>query len=113
MVISNVCPSPEVIYLGPATSDDDVYLGPSGDFANNCTCNSVCYSLLAACSACQNAGWIPWSSYSQNCSSIFLMQYPETIPNDTDIPHWAYLNVAVEGTFDLIAASRADTSDQN
>ncbi|KAF8692764.1 hypothetical protein AX14_002414 [Amanita brunnescens Koide BX004] len=104
MVISGVCPA---MLLLPPIPGGEAYGSPSGNFANNCTCSSVFYSLASACAACQNADWLPWSIYSQNCSSTFLMQYPETVPNDTDIPHWAYLDVAVEGTFDLNLASLA------
>ena len=66
------------------------YTGPSGvDNSNLCKCNTVTYSLISACDACQGEAWttydfhrrsllnssweltyavISWSEYSFNCS---------------------------------------------
>lgn len=63
------------------------YSGPSGiDDGNLCLCNTVVYSLLSACDACQSETWITyvfivsfssharyasairWSEYSFNCT---------------------------------------------
>jgi len=40
--------------LGPGL----VYLGPSESVANPCRCNTVYYSMLSACAACQGNRWI-------------------------------------------------------
>ncbi|KAI6131916.1 hypothetical protein EV401DRAFT_326465 [Pisolithus croceorrhizus] len=40
--------------LAPGTH----YIGPYGDNANACTCNTVTYSLLRACSICQSRAYI-------------------------------------------------------
>ena len=39
------------------------YTGPSGvDDSNLCKCNTVSYSLISACDACQGAAWITYDS---------------------------------------------------
>ena len=39
------------------------YTGPSGvDDSNLCKCNTVAYSLISACDACQGAQWITYAS---------------------------------------------------
>ena len=51
------------LYLIPNTSPhhwpQHVYQGPSADAADNCRCNTVFYSLIAACSACQGRDFVP------------------------------------------------------
>ena len=48
------------------------YSGPSGvDNSNMCKCNTVAYSLISACDACQSSNWITYVS-----SSPFLLQSP-------------------------------------
>jgi len=89
----------------PKLPSGDVYFGPPLDEADPCKCSSIYYSLLAACSACQDREWIPWSTYTNNCSQVFLTTYPNTVPNTTRVPHWAYLNVSNNDTFNVAAAS--------
>ncbi|KAF8723784.1 hypothetical protein AX14_008680 [Amanita brunnescens Koide BX004] len=74
---------------------------------NDCTCNTVRYSLISACAACQDGTWLPFSNYSKSCTQRFVQQYPETIPSNTRVPHWAYLTLSSSGTFDIVAASSA------
>ncbi|KAI0250841.1 hypothetical protein BJV78DRAFT_1154793 [Lactifluus subvellereus] len=38
------------------------------DERNLCICNTVTYSLLSACGACQLDTWTTWSLYSYNCT---------------------------------------------
>jgi hypothetical protein len=37
-----------------AASPGAMYPGPSADTANECMCNTVTYSMISACGACQN-----------------------------------------------------------
>ncbi|KAG1803753.1 uncharacterized protein HD556DRAFT_1303775 [Suillus plorans] len=82
-----VGPLPPNTYYGP----------PSAAGADSCTCNTVTYSMMAACSDCQNATYV---------------SYPMDIPTGTKVPNWAYLNVGarlpvpiiVSGGFDPVAA---------
>ncbi|KAG1782616.1 hypothetical protein EV702DRAFT_1232504 [Suillus placidus] len=97
------------------------YGAPAPAAADSCSCNTVNYSLLGACSACQNASYLSWSSWSQYCSQISIREsvrklvdillaflihvidrYPMDIPTGTRVPNWAYLNVT--GGFDPVAA---------
>ncbi|KAI0352791.1 hypothetical protein OH77DRAFT_760679 [Trametes cingulata] len=76
--------------------------------ADNCTCNTVFYSMLFACDVCQlgpTADVIPWSLYSQGCSvPLGISLYPEAIPSTTEVPSWAQLDVTVNDTFNAMAA---------
>ncbi|KAG1875167.1 hypothetical protein C8R48DRAFT_401663 [Suillus tomentosus] len=78
------------------------YESPSAAGANSCLCNTVAYSMMAACSDCQNATYASWSSWSTNCAQLSIRQYPMDIPTGTKVPNWAYLNVS--GGFDPVAA---------
>jgi len=65
-----------------------------------CKCNTVVYSLLSACGACQGATWLPWSVYTTNCSSIYhTSSFPNPVPDGTYVPYWALIDVTVEGTW--------------
>ncbi|EGN97447.1 hypothetical protein SERLA73DRAFT_169774 [Serpula lacrymans var. lacrymans S7.3] len=96
----------------PALPPNEHYLAPSLSDANNCQCNSVVYSLISACAACQNQLWVSWDTWSTNCSGyVYFMTYPNNIPQETVVPAWAYLNVTAvgAGTFS-INASMQDSS---
>ena len=47
-----------------------VYLGPDTSNANQCRCSSVYYSLLAACSVCQNRNFIRQGNRNIPCCLI-------------------------------------------
>ncbi|KAF8339333.1 hypothetical protein F5887DRAFT_981015 [Amanita rubescens] len=96
--------------ITPNGSYNGPYNGPTVDQSNKkCYCTSIFYSLISACAACQFGTWITWPDYHQNCSTaIYLTVYPDTIPSDTVVPRWAFLDVtATNNTFDPAAASRA------
>jgi len=78
------------------------YVPPLPAGANSCACNTVFYSMMAACSNCQNGTYVSWSFWSTNCTGISIREYPMDIPTGTKVPNWAYLNVA-DG-FDPVAA---------
>ncbi|KAI0259719.1 hypothetical protein BC834DRAFT_603554 [Gloeopeniophorella convolvens] len=91
-------PSTTVAYLGPKGPED----------ASLCQCNTVVYSLLSACDACQGASWIPWSEWKLNCTQVVAATvFPNAIPSGTRVPHWAYLNVTVTDTWNAAQASQA------
>ncbi|KAI6128276.1 hypothetical protein EDD17DRAFT_846712 [Pisolithus thermaeus] len=79
------------------------YSCPSGNNANACTCNTVTYSLLSACAACQNGTYVDWFAWVLNCSTTYV-GYPESIPSGTAIPHWAYQDVTPDGNFNVTLA---------
>jgi len=91
----------------PPLPASEVYFGPTSAQANNCQCGSVFYSLLSGCAACQDRNWVQWTVFTQNCSEVFLTVYPNPIPADTSVPHWAYLNVTVNNDFQVAVASSA------
>ncbi|KAL1738079.1 hypothetical protein HDZ31DRAFT_70420, partial [Schizophyllum fasciatum] len=92
------------LFSVPSLSNGEQYVGPDPDYATTCRCNTVFYSMLAACSACQDASYIAWTLYSANCSSVAIQEYPDDIPRGTRIPHWAYQDVVSNNTFDLQTA---------
>ncbi|EPQ58044.1 hypothetical protein GLOTRDRAFT_98772 [Gloeophyllum trabeum ATCC 11539] len=93
----NIAPLPE----------DHHYIGPTQATANDCECNTVVYNLMSACGACQNRTIITWSTWSNNCSTVYNT-YPESIPSGTKVPAWAYLNVSND-LWDYLSA-QADLS---
>lgn len=74
--------------------------------ATPCRCNTVLFSTIAACATCQGQEdyIVPWSTYSQNCSTVYVQKYPATIPSGTSIPAWAYLDITDNNTFNPSAA---------
>ncbi|PIL36824.1 hypothetical protein GSI_00514 [Ganoderma sinense ZZ0214-1] len=74
--------------------------------ATPCRCNTVLFSTIAACATCQGQEEyiVPWSTYSQNCSTVYVQKYPATIPSGTSIPAWAYLDITTNNTFNPAAA---------
>ncbi|PIL35111.1 hypothetical protein GSI_02899 [Ganoderma sinense ZZ0214-1] len=101
------CSSPSDSFVFPLTPGFH-YNTPlnSTTSATPCRCNTVLFSTIAACATCQGGAddIVPWFMYSQNCSSVFIQQYPENIPSGTAVPAWAYLDILVNGTFDPTAA---------
>jgi len=83
------------------------YIGPYVDDQSPCECNTVYYSLLAACSVCQGRLFLTFSGITSNCTTVYLQQFPKDIPYDTAVPHYAYLDVITNGTFDVTRAQAA------
>ncbi|KAH9992128.1 hypothetical protein BJV77DRAFT_453678 [Russula vinacea] len=77
------------------------YTGPSGvDDSNLCKCNTVSYSLISACDACQGAAWITWSEYVFNCTKVLPPStFPNPVPAGTRVPQWALLDVTAENNW--------------
>jgi len=71
---------------------------------NPCVCSTLTYSLISACGLCQESQIMLWSTWSIGCSPIYDRQYNETIPSETTVPGWAYLDVITNDTFDAVAA---------
>ncbi|KAH9853894.1 hypothetical protein C2E23DRAFT_99930 [Lenzites betulinus] len=73
-----------------------------------CTCNTVLFSTMYACAACQGgeAYIIPWNEFSVNCTQPPISSYPEDVPSGTSIPEWAFLDLTDSGTLDLARAEQ-------
>ncbi|KAH9171573.1 hypothetical protein EDB89DRAFT_1090712 [Lactarius sanguifluus] len=86
-----------------------VYRGPNAGQSNLCECNTVVYSLVSACGACQGSSeWIQWSQWYINCTTVSTDgTYPKSIPAGTRIPYWAYLAVSAADTWNATAAQSA------
>jgi len=80
------------------------YVGPTKSEDNYCQCSTVTYSLLTACEDCQNVYFLPWSTWSYNCSTIYSREFIGDIPLGTSVPAWAYLDVISKDIFDPVAA---------
>jgi len=95
-----------VFAIPPLTSGES-YVGPSGsdDASDRCKCNTVVYSLMSACDACQSeqAIWFPWKTWATNCSAVDPPStFSNTIPNGTMVPAWAFLDVTNTGTWNPV-----------
>jgi len=101
------------LFSVPPLANGSLYLGPTLLNTNACRCSSVFYSLISACSLCQNQDFLKWSSYSTNCTPAYTI-WPESIPSGTKVPHWAYLNVAgVDDSFNPTSAEAAGDSPES
>ncbi|KAI0246498.1 hypothetical protein BJV78DRAFT_148240 [Lactifluus subvellereus] len=82
----------------PPLEPGNSYPGPTGgDDGDLCKCNTVVYSLLSACDACQQEPWIDWLEYSLNCTNVMpVPSFPNPIPSGTRVPQWALLDVTFE-----------------
>lgn len=55
---------------------------------------------------------ISWSFWSSNCSSVYV-GYPESIPDGTAVPQWAFQDVAPSGSFNIILAQAVGDSPES
>ncbi|KAF9246139.1 hypothetical protein BU15DRAFT_70255 [Melanogaster broomeanus] len=110
----------------PALPQGEEYTAPSGTNANRCECNTVAYSLVSACAACQDANYISWPAWIINCNATAVRQVaffllakhivigfsslPEAPPPGTVVPPWAFISVNQNGTWNATAASLNATS---
>ncbi|KAF8491361.1 hypothetical protein F5888DRAFT_1736754 [Russula emetica] len=82
------------------------YTGPS-DYEDTdlCKCNTVTYSLLSACVACQGEEWISWPKYMHNCTKVLpSSSFPNPVPSGTRVPYWALIDVTIKDTWDALQA---------
>ncbi|KAF9053187.1 hypothetical protein BJ165DRAFT_1400515 [Panaeolus papilionaceus] len=87
-----------------ALPDNSHYLGPTTVAgANPCQCNTVLYSLMSACGACQGKSYLSWSVWSANCPTTYT-SYPSSLPQGVAVPGWAYLDVTANDNFDQTTA---------
>ncbi|KAF9068755.1 hypothetical protein BDP27DRAFT_768715 [Rhodocollybia butyracea] len=94
-----VCTSAGVFTISPVDAALEYFLPATN--ADSCTCSNVYYSLLSACAACQGAVHRIWSAYSSNCSTVYT-GYPNPVPPETAIPHWAFQSYVEPGaTFNI------------
>ncbi|KAK0210853.1 hypothetical protein DFS33DRAFT_330493 [Desarmillaria ectypa] len=92
--------------------EGQIYDGPWKGSDKPCLCSSVYYSLLSTCAFCQNRSYASWSSWSTNCTRVYVSVYPGEISGNTAVPHWAYQNVTIYNDFnETIAASDTDASE--
>ncbi|KAF7760945.1 hypothetical protein Agabi119p4_10354 [Agaricus bisporus var. burnettii] len=90
-------------YLIPKLPARARYIGP--EIQNSCQCNTVYYSLLSACAACQGAGWISWPRFAMNCTLADISQFPLPLLHDVKVPGWAYADIELSSNnFSLAAA---------
>ncbi|XP_006456980.1 hypothetical protein AGABI2DRAFT_122852 [Agaricus bisporus var. bisporus H97] len=99
-------------YLIPKLPARAHYIGP--EIQNSCQCNTVYYSLLSACAACQGAGWISWPRFAMNCTLSSTSQFPLTLPPDVKVPGWAYADLELtSNNFSLSAAQNLAQSPES
>ncbi|EMD31346.1 hypothetical protein CERSUDRAFT_119912 [Gelatoporia subvermispora B] len=82
------------------------YVTPQGASVNPCDCNTVIYSTMQACAACQSRPVQPWSTWETNCTGPGIQEYPEQFSSGTSVPAWAYLDVVEEDSFDVNTAQQ-------
>ncbi|KAI0306316.1 hypothetical protein B0F90DRAFT_732901 [Multifurca ochricompacta] len=98
------------VFAIPALLPQHSYTGPNGpDNSDLCKCNTVVYNLISACDACQGESWIPYSTWSYNCTASSPPgSFANSIPAGTIVPHWAYLDTSSTGdTWNITTAQLA------
>ncbi|KAN0119078.1 hypothetical protein V8E52_004525 [Russula decolorans] len=81
------------------------YGGPTHDSSNKCQCSTVGYSLASACAVCQGQDPASWSAYVANCTYILPpSQFPNPVPAEVYVPHWAILDVTNENIRNRLAS---------
>ncbi|KAG2353714.1 hypothetical protein BDR07DRAFT_686701 [Suillus spraguei] len=126
--LQNPCGNGSIYVIDPLPPGSFYYAPPSVVGANLCECNTVTYSMISACSVCQNGSYMSWSSWSSGCNNqmsigesvrkvvdilqAFLIhlinRYPLDIPAGTKVPNWAYLSVTGGGFNSTVAQSDGD-----
>ncbi|KAH7923489.1 hypothetical protein BV22DRAFT_580619 [Leucogyrophana mollusca] len=93
------------------TGNTSYYNGPNINTANACLCNTVIYSLAAVCGLCQGGTFVTWTQWTSSCSAGQTVQqlWPATIPNNTEIPPWAYMPLT-NGLFDTTGTKQNATA---
>ncbi|KAF9053198.1 hypothetical protein BJ165DRAFT_845985 [Panaeolus papilionaceus] len=68
-----------------------------------CTCSSVYYCLMSACSYCQGGGLSSWSTYHAHCNDtdVSLASFPKSLPSGVSIPQWAFMDVTEKDILDI------------
>ncbi|PBK60992.1 hypothetical protein ARMSODRAFT_965358 [Armillaria solidipes] len=79
------------------------YSGVGAIYTSDCVCNTVYYSLLNVCAACQGGSVSVWGEWDTNCTTTY-QTYPVNIPDGTAVPHYAYQSLSPNGTFDFASA---------
>ncbi|KAF9791938.1 hypothetical protein BJ322DRAFT_1026287 [Thelephora terrestris] len=101
------CEGFSVYVLGPLAQGTNYVTPQKNSTAEKCQCNTVMFSLYMACTGCQNVTTQSWSFWSQFCDQVYVTAYPQSIPLNTAVPHWAYLNYTTGNMFDPVAAKAA------
>jgi len=84
------------------------YIGPSGALVSLCSCSTVTYSLISACGGCQNRTFLSWPDWAVNCPQVEVAQFLQTVPAQTVVPSWAYLDVTKSNnTFNPVLANQS------
>ncbi|KAF9789864.1 hypothetical protein BJ322DRAFT_562703 [Thelephora terrestris] len=98
--------------ITPLTSTQGYYAPDLGTPTPACNCNSVIYSLFAACGLCQGGQAATWTRWITDCNFTYLSQYPYNVPPGTAIPRWAFINVTTlpNETFNVALAESVGQS---
>ncbi|KAH9955182.1 hypothetical protein BGW80DRAFT_375847 [Lactifluus volemus] len=96
--------SPRTAYTIKGIQSGDRYPNPRTDDGKTllmCQCNTVVYSLMSACGACQGQTWAGWYQYSTNCTNNYpTSSFPNPVPSGVRVPYWALIDVTVSGSWD-------------
>ncbi|KAH9035488.1 hypothetical protein EDB85DRAFT_1943640 [Lactarius pseudohatsudake] len=94
------------VFAIPALLPQHYYTGPSGaDIDDLCKCNTVVYNLISACDVCQGEPWIPYSTWSLNCTTNANPgTFPNPVPAGTRVPKWAYIDSSISDNWNASAA---------
>ena len=75
-----------IVFTIPALLPGDSYVGPTGptDASDLCKCNTVVYSLMSACDACQDALWFSYVLLSAYILCLLILEIVLVVIMDAD-----------------------------
>jgi len=89
----------------------DKYAILTGNGINTCECNAVFYNLIQACAFCQGSEILSWSNFTVSCPAILTDPTGvETIPSDTSVPTWAFIDPRPLGSWNATQAKAYEAS---
>ncbi|KAH9071170.1 hypothetical protein EDB83DRAFT_320058 [Lactarius deliciosus] len=96
----------------PTLPSQQSYNGPTEiDKGDICKCNTVVYNLISACDACQGEPWLPYSTWSFNCTTKAAAgTFPNPVPAGTRVPKWAYIDSSIGDNWNISTAQLAGDS---
>ncbi|KAH8989177.1 hypothetical protein EDB86DRAFT_3104533 [Lactarius hatsudake] len=94
------------VFAIPAWLPQNRYTGPIGtDLDDLCKCNTVVYNLISTCDVCQGEPWIPYSTWSFDCTTNANPgTFPVPVPAGTRVPRWAHIDSSISDNWNASAS---------
>ncbi|KIY63165.1 hypothetical protein CYLTODRAFT_426331 [Cylindrobasidium torrendii FP15055 ss-10] len=114
IAIGLVCDSNfDIVPIPPNSPSSYGYGGLEPTGTSDCICNKNYYWLISLCAKCQGFdGTPPWTRWNGNCTTT-SDTFEHDVPDDTAIPHYAYLPLTSSSGIDIPAAQNDNGPETN